>query len=279
MSDQSRDVAVSESGGSMVRLTAPPSDVVPDLSLLEPERRSAYDVPVRPAGGPPYFRPGDVLTWHYGLSADTLRVVRDDDRGLVAWLPSDSEQLASLPVDGSGLRDRPLEERFTAPRELRTRRWRGAGILRIAPTGRPWSIWYFGDDAGGFDGHYLNLELVHERPADGSRRVHTRDLVLDLWVDATGTWLKDADELDAAVVAGRYTDAQAEVVRAAAEQARREQVDPRAWPLDEGWESWRPPAEWEERLDLPDDVKAAVSKSGEPVRRTGDPDPPDRRTP
>ena len=29
-------------------------------------------------------------------------------------------------------------------------------------------------------------------------------------------------------------------------------VDPRAWPLDEGWESWRPPPGWDEPLALPD---------------------------
>jgi hypothetical protein len=255
MSEPSRDeVVVTDSGGTMHRLATPPSDVVPDLSLLETERRSAYDDPTRPAGDPPYLEPGQVVTWHYGLSADVLRVVRDDARGLVAWLPSGSEQLASLAVDGRHLRDRPLAERFTAPREFRVRRWQGPGILRIAPTGRPWSIWYFVEDDGSFAGHYLNLELTHERPVDASPRVHTRDLVLDLWLENEETWLKDADELEACVAVGRYSPAQAEVVRDIAEQARREQIDPRAWPLDEGWEAWRPPPEWDGALTLPEDL-------------------------
>ena len=48
--------------------------------------------------------------------------------------------------------------------------WRGPGILKIAPTGVPWSVWYFTDEVDGtFEGHYVNLELVHQRPADGSR--------------------------------------------------------------------------------------------------------------
>jgi predicted RNA-binding protein associated with RNAse of E/G family len=124
-------------------------------------------------------------------------------------------------------------------------------VLRVAPTGVPWSLWYFRDDDGSFEGHYVNLELVHERPADGSPRVHTRDLTLDLWVQGGDTWLKDADELVAGAAAEWYTDAQAEVMRAVADQARRDLVDPGAWPLDEGWESWRPPAAWDEPLSLP----------------------------
>jgi hypothetical protein len=46
-------------------------------------------------------------------------------------------------------------------------------MLRIAPTGVSWSIWYFFDDDGRFEGHYYNLELSHRRRVDGSPRVHT----------------------------------------------------------------------------------------------------------
>jgi hypothetical protein len=266
MTKESRDDGVTESGGTMRRLRQPPGDAVPDLSLLDDLRRTAYDVPRRPAGSPPYLRPGAVVTWHYGLSVDVMRVVQDDERGLVAWLPSDSEQLASQPVDGRHIRDRPLLERFTAPREFRVRRWQGPGILRIAPSGRPWSIWYFRADDGTFEGHYLNLELVHERPVDGSPRVHTRDLVLDLWVEGGETWLKDANELEAVVATGRYSPEQGEAVRDIADLARRDQIDPRAWPLDEGWEFWKPSPEWDEPLSLPKAVLEALSKSGQPVR-------------
>ena len=264
------DAAVSASGGTMRRLTGPPRPVTPDLRLLDSEYRSAYDDQLRPAGGPPYAEPGDVITWHYGHSVDVLRVVRDDERGLVAWLPSGSEMLVSAPAGGGSLRDLPLDRRFSAPREMRTRAWQGPGILRIAPTGRPWSIWYFSDEAdGSFEGHYVNLELVHRRPEDG-RRVHTRDLVLDLWLEAGETWLKDADELRAAVRAGCYTEEQESLVLDLAEQARAELIEPRAWPLDEDWESWQPPPDWDEPLSLPGDIREAVSKSDAPVRRPGE---------
>jgi hypothetical protein len=255
MTGASRDEAVADSGGTMTRLTEPPREVVPDLALLEPLRRSAYDDPVRPAGGAPYLEPGQVVFWHYGLSADVLRVVRDDARGLVAWLPTGSERLVATPRDGRGVRDRSLVERYALALagafDLVVAQWRGPGVLRIAPHGVPWSVWYFRDDQGTFEGHYVNLELVHERPVDGSPRVHSRDLTLDLWVEGGETWLKDADELAAAADSGWYTAEQAAVIRTVAEQARRDLVEPGAWPLDEGWEDWRPPASWDEPLTLP----------------------------
>jgi hypothetical protein len=252
------DQAVTDSGGTMTRLTDPPRDVTPDLSVLESLRRSAYDDPVRPAGGPPYLGEGDVVTWHYGRSADVLRVVRDDERGLVAWLASGSERLVATPRDGRGIRDRSLEERYAlavaGEYDLTVAPWRGPGLLRIAPTGVPWSIWFFTDENRSFEGHYVNLELVHDRPVDGSPRVHTRDLTLDLWVQDGETWLKDADELEAAAAAGWCTPEQAVVIHDIAEQARAELIDPRAWPLDEGWEDWRPPEAWDEPLSLPTSV-------------------------
>lgn len=250
----------------MRRLTEPPSEAVPEIGLLASLRRVVQPGAVRPAGGAPYLDEGQIVTWHYGAWSDVLRVVRDDDRGLVAWLPSDSERLTAVPRDGKGLRDRSLAERaaLAAAREydMVVRRWQGPGLLRIAPTGVPWSLWYFRDESGVFEGHYLNLELVHERPVDGSPRVHTRDLVLDLWVENGETWLKDADELDAGAEAGWCTPEQAGVIREIAEQARREQIDPRAWPFDEAWEDWQPPPEWDEPLRLPQGiVETAAARS------------------
>lgn len=248
----SEEQAVSDSGGTMRRLVGPPGDAVADLAILAPLRRVEPDEPTRPAGGPPYLEEGAVVEWRYGGSVDLMRVVRDDHRGLVAWLSPGSERTVAAARDGRGLRERSVEERAALAvagdwdRVVAT--WRGSGVLRAAPTGVPWSVWWFWDDDGGFDGHYVNLELPHERPVDGAPRTHSRDLTLDLWVDATGTWLKDEDELDAGAAAGWCTPEQAAQIRAAAEQARRELVEPRAWPLDEGWEGWRPPADLDEPL-------------------------------
>jgi hypothetical protein len=212
---------------------------------------------VRPAGDLPYLSRGEVVAWHYGHSVDMLRVVRDDHRGLVAWLPTGSERLVAVPRDGRGVRDRPLAERaaLSVSRDyaMKVVPWEGHGVLRVAPTGAPWSVWYFRDEVdGSFQGHYVNLELPHQRPVDGSPRTHTRDLTLDLWLENGETWLKDADELDAGESAGWCSREQARAIRAIADHARRQLIAPRAWPLDDGWESWQPSADWDEPLSLPE---------------------------
>ena len=256
------DVQLSASGGTVVRIgprgsaTLPPPAAL-DLAVLGPLRNVDQPGPYAPSGSTPPWQPGQLLTWHYGHSVEVLKVARDDERGLVAWLPSGSEQVIWVPADGRGLRDRPVAERFITDMVPITRRWTGPGILRIAPTGAPWSIWYFWAEDGSFEGHYVNLELPHERPADGSARTHTRDLILDLWVEDDEVWLKDADELDAAVVAGKYTGEQAEAIRALGDRARHELIEPWAWPLEEDWESWRAPAGWDEPLDLPAHLRPA----------------------
>ena len=153
---------VSESGGTMTLLTGEVEAATVDLSVLEPLREVGLPVDVRAAGATTPLEPGAVVAWHYGEWVDMMRVVRDDDRGLVAWLPSGSERRVMTAYDGRGLRDRPLEERFRTERMPAVRTWSGPGILRIAPTGRPWSVWYFSDDDGSFggSGYSRNLAVV-----------------------------------------------------------------------------------------------------------------------
>lgn len=248
---------LSESGGTMRRLPDPVGPVTaPDLALLEPLRRGPADPP---ADATPYAAPGEVVAWHWGNGLDLLRVVREDARGLVAWLPSGSERIIAVPRDGQALRSRSVAERarLAAAEEfdLTVRPWHGPGILRAAPAGRPWSIWWFWGDDGTLEGHYVNLELPHRR-APG--HTYSRDLTLDLWLGADGeVWLKDYDEVDAAVDAGLLTPAQAATIHAVADQARAELIEPRAWPLDEGWEGWRPPPAYDAPLLLPADLRPA----------------------
>lgn len=255
------DVLVTDSGGRAVRVSGPAAAPAggADPAVLEALRTpSAGSV----AGSwSTYWPVGTVVRWRYGDATDVLRVVRDDPRGLVAWLAPGSESLVPVPVDGHGLRDRPLADRFTVERELRVRRWRGPGILRVAPTGVPWSVWWFWDEVGAFEGHYLNLELEHRRPTSGQPETATRDLVLDLWVDADGVWLKDEDELEAAAATGWFSAEQGAAIRGLGERARHELVDPRAWPLDEAWESWRPPPGWAGPLVLPDTPEVAAARA------------------
>ncbi len=214
-----------------------------ELGMLEGLRQAEGDGPWSPAGAGPFLAAEDVVQWRYGRRCDPMRVVRDDERGLVAWLAADTETVASAPADGLALRDRPLAERFLGDRVPTIDTWRGGGILRIAPTERPWSVWVFWDGDDSLAGHYVNLELPHRR---SGVETNTRDLILDLWLDATGQlWLKDADELEAAVASGPLEADQAEEILAIAEWARADLIEARAWPLDDEWTTWRPPSGWE----------------------------------
>lgn len=217
----------------------------------------------------PRFAPGEEIIWRYGRVIETARVVRDDDRGLVAWTPSGSARLDAVPSDGRRPREIPLEERLLVPWRAVEGSWTGPGILRVAPTGKPWSVWFFRRDDGTADGAYVNLELPHRRIGGAEAMVFTRDLVLDLWIDAEHSgeedvWLKDADELAAAVDHGRFTSAQAEAVRMLADHAGSDFIVDGAWPLDERWADWMPDATADVPLRLPGTatVEAARRRSG-----------------
>jgi predicted RNA-binding protein associated with RNAse of E/G family len=254
------DTTTSESGGTMTRLsgTASPRDV--DLELLEGERTVGSGEDWRPDGTGPFLAHGDVLLWRYGKRLEPMRVVRDDEQGLVAWLAEGTELIAWTPADGRSVREVPLAERFLVEGTTALTRWQGGGVLRVAPTGRPWSVWLFWEDDGSFAGHYVNLELPHRRRGNETA---TRDLTLDLWLEPSGElWLKDADELEMSVETGRYARELADEVHAAAEWARAELVEGRDWPLDEEWTAWRPPEGWTaQSLQDDEDVRAARSRT------------------
>ncbi|WP_431841454.1 DUF402 domain-containing protein [Calidifontibacter indicus] len=224
---------------------------------------------LRAAGAPAFLEAGREITWHYRRSIDTARVVRDDERGLVAWIPAGSARLGAAPASGGHVRDVALAERFRTPWVMRESTWHGAGVLRVAPTDRPWSVWFFRDPDGTPSGTYVNLELPHRRPRQGDplpARTHTSDLVLDVWMDALpdgdeDVWLKDADELDAAVDQLRYTSEQRDAVRALADHACRELLRDWSWPMDEGWQHWQPTPELDAPITLPDNEIVAWARS------------------
>lgn len=205
---------------------------------------------LRPSGTPPYWAPGTQIQWRYRrivpgyVGPETQRpvtVVRDDASALVAWLAPGTPMLRPVLPDGRELRSVPAIEMFRAGRALRRDVWLGNGILMIAPTGRPWSVWCFWKDGWDFHGWYVNLEDPHQRD---SSSIATQDHVLDLWVepDRTVRW-KDEDELEAAVAAGRYSASDAEGFRVNAESVE-EAIGRWSSPFCDGWELWRPDPSW-----------------------------------
>jgi hypothetical protein len=245
------------------------------IALLEPSGHRdahidpAFDDAVTAGAGAPVFAPGDAILWRYGRYVETARVIRDDERGLVVWIASGSARLESVPADGRSTREVPLDERFSVPWVTRESTWRGQGIVRVAPTGKPWSVWFFRNPDGTPAGAYVNIELPHRRVAGELPGVFTRDLVLDLMIDfehpgSEDIWLKDADELDAAVAQGRFTSEQAEAVRTIAEHAGHEFASDGSWLLDEAWDRWMPDAVMDVPLRLPESavIDAMRQRSG-----------------
>ncbi|HZC25957.1 MAG TPA: DUF402 domain-containing protein [Actinopolymorphaceae bacterium] len=197
----------------------------------------------RPSGEAPYWEPGSQIWWRYWPRAvRPMRVVRDDPDGLVAWLGPRTPLHKSVSAEGKDIRSIPLGPlRFTAPRATKRDVWRGPGILKVAPTGVPWSVWLFWGNDGVFRSWYVNLEQVHRRDDES---VYTHDHILDVIVypDRRVEW-KDEDELAAAVEAGRFSKEQAASYE---EDARAVERTVARWgaPFCDGWESWRPDPRW-----------------------------------
>ena len=166
-----------------------------------------------------------------------MRVVEHTPELLVTFMAEGTVVSVPMLVDGRGLRDVPLEERWAHPRTSKRAPWSGTELIQLFPLGRAHSLWIVRDPSRGLLGWYVNLEDAHEL---GDRTITTRDGVLDIWVPAeTGEaeW-KDEHELEAALRAGRVTATEASAIRAEGERVWRE----RPWPT--GWEDWRPPGSW-----------------------------------
>jgi hypothetical protein len=194
-----------------------------------------------------YWAPGTRIEWVYRGSGRfselpnvrPMTVVRDDEDGLVAWLAPGTPVIKPVLVDGREMRHAGPEGMFTEDRVLKLDIWHGTGILKVAPTGKPWSVWHFWSEDDTFLGWYVNLEAEHARDIEAKRTV-SKDYVLDLWInpDRTIEW-KDEDELEGAVAVGRYTQAEADRIIADAHAAIQ---DIEAWttPFSDNWKDWRP---------------------------------------
>ena len=211
----------------------------------------------RPSGDPPYWLPGTHVIWREGSGplgtgpavvdtsvphfAQPVTVVRDDADGLVAWLRCGTPVLRAARADGRGKRDDP-STMFTADLTLERGTHALFDQLRIAPTGRPWSVWvFFAEGSGEFAGWYVNLEEPHIR--DG-RAIYTSDHILDLVVDPDRSWArKDDDELALAVVQGVVPKTAADAIEQHAADVEKLIED---WlpPFSEGWENFRPDLTW-----------------------------------
>lgn len=224
------------------------------MSILPQSTPAAVPDGSRAMGTGPFLEPGAQVDWHYRApgwqpgdpsTISPMRVVRDDERGLVAWLAAGTLQEGQGTADGARVRTVPLERRWLDRRIRIVEEWWGNGVLRIAPAGVAWSVWLFWSDTTGADwefaGWYVNLENAHMRT---DRDTYSSDHILDVEIEPDGAIsLKDEDELVAAIEQGRLTREQASQIERHADAAI---ASFRAgdWPFDPEWQRWRPDTAW-----------------------------------
>jgi len=121
--------------------------------------------------------------------------------------------------------------------------WLPGDTLLLIPPGEAHAVHaMWAPDDRRFVGWYVNLQEPARRTAVG---LDFMDQELDIWV-APGlsewTW-KDEDHLARAQADGRFSAAQAEAIRAEGERVVA-RIQAKASPFCDGWETWRPPADW-----------------------------------
>jgi len=154
-------------------------------------------------------RRGLVVTW-----VQATRVVRDDEDGLLLWLPEGSGFGRRVDDQGRPTREEPID--VVATRRLVAGQWRNSSVLIWNPAGAAHSLWWF-FDANGFTGWYVNLEIRGPRWSAG---IDVADLGLDVVVDPDRTWRwKDEEDFAAFTDAPSYWTAE-QAVAARAEGRR-----------------------------------------------------------
>jgi predicted RNA-binding protein associated with RNAse of E/G family len=204
------------------------------------------------------FAPGRLIV-HRNLRHDRLgwvrpvRVVSDDDRGLLVWLASGSVVANEVAADGRGMRGRPFAEWITLSHGLREHSWDGPGVLKFHPVGADHSVWWFRDAAGRFANWYVNLEERAIRWDDGDLAgIDVVDQDLDIVVDPDRTWRwKDEDEFtERLAFPDHYWVRDEAAVRDEGWRVVK-QIEAGEFPFDGTWTDFQPDPVWETPTTLP----------------------------
>ncbi len=209
----------------------------------------------RGVGDAPFFAHGSLLNWrfrrhdfaaHGSEVIQPVRVVQHTERGLVVWLAGDTPTVDSRFAGREDVNPHELgyAERFSPQSTARVsyrRHWRGTGVLRIVPTGMPFSVWLFWAETGQFRCWYINLEHPHTIAGDS---LYTADHVLDILVRPDGSVEeKDRDELEAAVRFGQWDEGIAAAIEAEKRLAL-DQMRAGHWAFDDAWKRFHPDPSW-----------------------------------
>lgn len=187
------------------------------------------------------------LGGHLSVSA-RARVVADDGRGRLSWLPVGAPGWTADLPGGLHLRDVPVAERPAGGFPVREERWWRGNSLILEPHGAGHAVWWAFDEELCFGWWYVNLEARRERVVGNGFGV-TVDVVdheLDVWVDPDRTWRwKDEESFEAKTgTEGHWTAAEADRVRA--EGARVAALaEAGSFPFDGAFVDFRPDPSWE----------------------------------
>ena len=163
------------------------------------------------AAGMVTFAPGRLLVHRHFTHKDLVwiplvRVVSDDERGLLLWMPHGTPMRREVTVDGRGPRGMPFDRWLAQPKQMIDTVHRGPNILKLIPPDSrsasesvvtAHSVWWLFGPGQRFAAWYINLEHPIARWDDGILAgIDTTDFDLDIWVWPDRSWeWKDEDEL------------------------------------------------------------------------------------
>ena len=220
---------------------------------------------MREANAPARWRSGDRILLRYFRNGQVsyaypATVVADNAFGTMLFLREGSPMKRRIQPDGAPIpRDMPYATRAVIPHAVGDTIWRENHALVILREGVAHDIRLFWRAADWtFRGWYVN-------PIEPPRRTpigfDTSDHILDLVVRPDRTWeWKDVQDFADATAYGRFTDGEAEAIRAEAARLIPD-IEAGAWPFDDSLIDWRPdPAWWSELPTMPETWNEDVSR-------------------
>ncbi|MGC5019959.1 DUF402 domain-containing protein [Micromonospora sp. DT47] len=190
------------------------------------------------------FEPGKIINRRYLRGrwctwVQPMRVIADNEDGLLLWHPAGSDFARLVDADGKTQHEVTVD-RMRDPK-LTVLTWQTYDILVLMPPQAAYSVWWFFRD-GAFTGWYVNLETPCHRQPNG---VDTNDLILDIVVTPDRQWeWKDVDEFDGRIGNPLYFDrATADAVRAEGERLIK-LIAAGDFPFDGTYTDFRPDQRW-----------------------------------
>ncbi|MGC5329539.1 DUF402 domain-containing protein [Micromonospora sp. DT62] len=183
----------------------------------------------------------------------TARVVSDDDRGLLLWVPRDSPVASEVTEAGLGMRAVPFSEWISSSYRLATGRWDGPSVLKFLPAGAAHSVWWFRDAHDRFATWYVNLEEPGVRWDDGTLAgVDMVDQDLDVVVrpDLGWEWKDEGEFAERLAFPDHYWVTDADAVRAEGKRVIA-LAEAGEFPFDGTWCDFTPPPDWTVPAGLP----------------------------